>query len=281
MATNKFWTGGGNDGVFDNLANWSEATAFANNDVLTIGATNQDITGGLTHAYTGITLVVTPGYGGSIGGAGGSLSFSSAASIRYAGRGAFARFTSAGTVATASLEHVGSSFVAITGGTWTNIDNSLGLFDIAAAAVVTRLNNIMGTGTAGYNSTAFTNLYNGGNFTYRRNATNCYAMAGKTVQENNGTANYTLVTALQVWPGATYNKRSSGADVAGTIFPRGKYTVAGNVGGGVATVDLGNLEIWGGAEVDASAVPGVPFDTSGFAYRGSLAEGSYSLPPSS
>lgn len=268
MATTKYWTGGGNDGDFSNLTNWSEGTAFANSDTYVIGATNQDIIAGLTHAYTGITLVVTEGFGGSIGSAaGGSLSFSSAASIKYAGRGAYARFTSAGTVTTAAFDHQ-SGIVGLTGGTWTNIDNSMGALDIAAAAVVTRINNLAGSVTAGYNATAFTNAYNAGNMTFRRNATNFYALAGRSVQENNGTTNYTLVTALSVYPTATYNKRSSGADVAGTIFPKGTYTVAGNRGGGATTVDLGDLDIWGGASVTATGVPGVVFDVTGFSYRG-------------
>src|SRR6185436_14830971 len=104
MATTKYWTGGGNDGDFSNLSNWSEATAFANGDTYHIGATNQNIVAGLTHAYTGITLVVTEGYGGSIGTDASSFSATSAAAITYAGRGAFAKFSCGGTVTTASMD---------------------------------------------------------------------------------------------------------------------------------------------------------------------------------
>ena len=273
MATTKYWTGGGNDGDFSNLSNWSEATAFANSDTYIIGATNQNITAGLTHAYTGITLIVTEGYGGSIGSGASPLSFSSVAALTYAGRGAFAKFGSSGTVTTASCDHV-SGFVYIATGTWTELTNSTGNIDIAAAAIVTRGNNVRGVWTAGYNGTAFTNFYNGGTATFRRNATNCYTLQnGRTTQENNGTANYTLVTTNYVY-GGKYNKRSSGADVTGYVFPGAKYSVAGNAGGGATSVDLGNIEIWAGSEVVATGVPGVTFDITGFSYKGAAAIGS-------
>ena len=273
MATVKFWTGGASDGDFSNLSNWNEATAFANSDTYIIGATNQNITAGLTHAYTGITLIVTEGYGGSIGSGASPLSFSSVAALTYAGRGAFAKFGSSGTVTTASCDHV-SGFVYIATGTWTELTNSMGNMDIAAAAVVTRLNNIGGTVTAGYNGTAFTNLFSGGTTTFRRNATNAYIMGGRTVQENNGMSNFTLIaTILQVHRGATYNKRSSGAETAATqVFPGATYTVAGNTGGaaggGATTVDVGPVVVWAGSKAVFTGVPGITFDVDQVTYKG-------------
>jgi len=268
MATTKYWTGGANDGNFGNLSNWSEGTAFANDDIYVVGATNQDIVAGLTHAYTGITLIVTEGYGGNIGTGASTLSFSSVASLTYAGRGASAKFGSSGTVTTAQFDHIGG-IVHIASGTWTEITNTSGRIDVAAAAVVTRMNNISGNATIGYNSTAITNLYNaGGLLTYRRNATNAYTIGGRVTQENNGTANYTLATNVYVYPNGFYNKRSSGADVTGFVFPRATYTTEGNAGGGATTVDLGNLEIWAGSKVKATGVPGVTFDITGFSYKG-------------
>lgn len=216
---------------------------------------------------------MTEGYGGSIGSGASPLSFSSVAALTYAGKGAFAKFGSSGTVTTAQCDHT-TGFVYIATGTWTELTNSMGNMDIAAAAVVTRLNNIAGIVTAGYNATAFTNLYNGGTLTFKRNATNVYALAGRTTQENNGTANYTLVgtssaTALQVHAGAVYNKRSSGADVStANVFPGGTYTVAGNAGGGATTVDVGPVVVWAGSKATFTGVPGVTFDTDQITYKG-------------
>lgn len=272
MATTKYWTGGAGDGNFANLSNWSEATAFANDDVYIIGTTNQDISG-LTHAFTGITLTVTEGYGGTLG-SGGAVIFSSAASITYAGKGPLARFGCSGTVTTASMEHA-QGIVSIESGTWTSLTNSFGRMDVAAAAVVTRLNNLRGGNvTVGYHATDMTNLYNAGLCLIKRDVVNVYALAGSTTQENSG-VNYTQITTLlQVHNGARYNKKSSGADMAaqqGYVFPGGIYTTAGNAGGGVTTVDCGNLEIWGGASVTAVSIPGVTFDVSGFTYKGAAA----------
>lgn len=273
MATTKNWTGGANNGIFNDLANWDENTAFANSDVYKIGATNQNIAS-VTHAFTGITLIVTEGFGGQLGTPGGPISCSSFTAITYAGRGSFAALSSAGTIATASFEHrVGD--VYISGGTWTQLTNSSGNLNIAAAAVVTRLDNLAGNVVAGYNATAFTNIYNGGNLTFYRSATNCYAMRGLTVQKNNGTTTATLVaTILWVMPGATYNKQSSGADTPTAanynVLPGAKYTVAGNAGplSTGTTVDLGAMTIWGGASVTSTGVPGVSFVVSGFVYKG-------------
>lgn len=266
MATTKNWTGGANDGDLANLSNWDEGTAFANGDTLKIGATNQNINA-VTHAFTGIILIVTEGFGGNIGSASGPVSFSSVASLQYAGRGAFASFGSAGTITTASFEHVvGNVYIAT--GTWTQLTNTNGNLDIAAAAVVTRFDNIGGTGAAQYNATGFTNFYNGGSYTYYRAATNLYCLKGSTVQKNRGTSTYLGNTTVYVYNGATYNKQSGGADTTAYVFPGAKYTTAGNQGGSGTTVDLGDVQIWSGSTVVATAVPGVTFDVTGLTYKG-------------
>jgi hypothetical protein len=273
MATTKNWTGAANNGVFNDLGNWDDATAFANSDTYKIGATNQNIAA-VTHAFTGITLIVTEGFGGMLGSPGGPISFSSVAAITYAGKGQFAAFSSAGTITTASFEHT-TGQVYISGGTWTQLTNSTGNMDISSSAVVTRLDNIAGNIVAGYNATVFANLFNGGNLVYSRDATNVYALRGLTVQKNNGTTTATkVVTTLWVMAGATYNKQSSGTESPAAsnynIFPGAKYTVSGNSGplSTGTTVDIGAMTVWGGAKVNITGVPGVTFVVSGITYKG-------------
>jgi len=258
MATTKNWTGGGNDGDWSNLANWSDATAFANGDTFIVGATNQAIIAGLTHAYTGVTIIVTDGFGGTIGTSSAALSPSSAALIRYAGRGAFAKFGSAGTVTLGDFQH-STGDVTLSGGTWTTLYNSAGSLVIDAAAVVTTLWNLAGSVTAAYNATAITTLNSAGIYAMiRRNITTLNAKRGITIQENNGTTTFTAVGTSNIENGATYNKRSGGTDTTANVFPGGKLTGEKNAGNASGTATISTVNRYVGSTVVATGIAGVP-----------------------
>lgn len=261
MAT-ALWTGGGNDGNWNTAANWSGGSGAggkpgAADDVL-INATNQDITG----VVTGISitsLTVTNGYGGTIGSDGQPVTFTAVTgSIKYAGKGAACRLGSSGTVAAAEFSHVVGT-VYLSSGTWTSIINTYGNLDISVDPIVTTLENIGGTITVGYNSTAVTTFYNSGLATFKRNVTTFWAMGGTSIQQDNGTTNYTLVTTKHIAPTATYNKQSGGTDVTTNIFRGGNFTAENNSGGATGTVALGTVNKRQGARTKTSAVPGVTF----------------------
>lgn len=257
MATTKNWTGGGNDGDWSNLANWSDATAFANGDTFIVGATNQNITAGLTHAYTGVTIIVTSGYGGSIGTSSAALSPSSAALIRYAGRGAFAKFGSAGTVTLGDFQHTAGD-VALSSGTWTTLYNSAGSLVIDAAAVVTTGLNLAGSITAAYNATGFTTFTNAGAYAMiRRNITTLNAKRGVVIQENNGTTTFTAVTTSNIENGATYNKRSGGTDTTANVFPGGTLTGDKNAGNASGTATITTVNRYVGSTVITTGLSGL------------------------
>lgn len=253
MATG-YWNGGAGDGNFMTAGNWSGlgGAAPANSDTLIIGSTEQVILGGST-GLTGITLLVTAGFGGTIG-SDTPLIFASAALITYAGTGNYANFGSGGTV-TAAIFHHTVGEVVLSSGTWTTLTNSVGVLTIAAATVVTTLQNVAGTVTAGYNATAFTTLSNGGNVTFNRNATTLNVLRGNATQFNNGVTTFTACTTANVYNGGTYNKQSAGTDTTVNVFPGSRFTIIGQQGGSATTVTITTMNEWAGSTV-IDTVPG-------------------------
>lgn len=118
MATTKVWTGAAGNNEFNNLANYNEATAFANGDTLIFSSGSIDASAGLSHAYTGVIIKVTSGYTGKLGSASAGIAPTSCASVEYAGRGAYMKINSTITKLVAKLSP--STEVFIAGGTTTN-----------------------------------------------------------------------------------------------------------------------------------------------------------------
>jgi hypothetical protein len=252
MAT-KSWTGGANDSNFMTAANWSDGIAPANSDTLIVGATNQTINGQAT-GLTGITLKVFPGFGGTIG-VDTPLTFGSLTLLHYAGTGAKCVIGCTGTVTASESNHTVGEFVISTG-TWSSHINGIGMLTIAAAAVVTALQNAGGTVTAGYNATAFTTLTTSGTVTSSRVATTATVLRGTYTQRDNGTSNFNTHTTVNVHNGATYNKQSGGTDTTVNAYPGSTFTIYGTSGGAAASVTVTTLNEWGGSIIKDS-VPGL------------------------
>ena len=249
----RYFTGGANDGNFGTAGNWDTSTAPVNGDTVIIGATNQNITAGLATGLTSIVLKITAGYGGSIGDASNSLTFTG--SLEYAGRGAFAKFGSGGTISAGVFNHTGGT-AYVSSGTWTSLTNGKGNIDIAAAAVVTTAYNVGGVFTAGYNATAFTTFNNSGMATISRACTTLNCKGGSVVSLDNGTTTYISNATVNVNNGAIYNKRSGGTDTTVTVDPGGVLTIDGTSGGAAGTVTVTTLNEYGGSRI-IDAVPGL------------------------
>lgn len=271
MAT-QVWSGGANDGVFLTAGNWVSGVAPGNGDTAIVGATNQNILGAAT-GLTTVTLIVTNGFGGSIGSDGVSLTFASATLITYAGRGAVCNIGCAGTVAAASFEHYGTGLVNITSGTWTLLTNSYGPMTVSASAVVTTLNNIGGNITIGYNATAITTLTSGGSVRCARVCTTANVLGSKFTSIDNGTTTYITNGTVNVYNGAEYNKQSGGTDTAINAFPGSTFSILGTSGGAAGVVTVTTLSIWSSAKIIDAApglVSGQVTYTNPKVYRGAI-----------
>lgn len=249
------WNGSAADGNWNTGANWVGGSRPGNSDTAIIGTTNQAIIGA-TVAETGLTVRITAGFGGTIGFDAPLIFTNGPALIHYAGTGNYANFGCSGTVTAAKFDHSGSQVVNLSSGTWTLITNSAGNLDIAAATVVTTLNNVSGNVTALYNATAFTTCTTSGRMTCYRNVTTLNCKRGSFTHLNNGITTYTAVTTANVENLATYNKRSGGTDTTLNLFSGGTFTVAGNTGGSAGTVTITTANVWAGSNL-YKTVPGL------------------------
>lgn len=245
MAETKTWTGGANDGKLSTTANWNTGVAVANGDVMLIGATNQSILGE-TIAFTGLTVKFLEGFGGTVGTDSPVIFSDTAVVLVYGGKGSYANF-GGGTYTTTNINISGGQTCILSTGTHTLLTISAGNVTVAAATVVTAMNNVSGVVTAGYNATAITTLTNAGTAYISRNVTTLNVKRGTVAHYNNGTTTFTLCTTANVEGGATYNKQSGGTDVTVNTFPGSFFTISGNAGNSVATVTVTNLNIWTGA----------------------------------
>ena len=249
MAT-RYWTDGGGDGVWATATNWDGgATAPTTNDTAIIGTSNRAIVGA-TVATDGLVIIVTDGFGGTIG-ADAPLIFSgnsTGTTLTYGGRGSYANFgLTKGLSATANISG-GQQFV-LSSGTITTLTTSGGVVTSAAGTVVTTLQNVAAVVTAGYNGTAFTTATNGGTLITSRVCTTLNCKRGTAVQLNNGVTNFTNCGTVNIENGATYNKQSGGTDTTVTAFPGGRLTIAGNAGNSAATVTVTTLNEWAGSSI--------------------------------
>lgn len=260
MAT-RYWVDGGGDGNWATAANWDSAVAAAptTNDTAIIGTSNRAIIGG-TVATDGIIIIVTEGFGGTIG-ADAPLIFSGGSTgttLTYGGRGAYANFgLTKGLSAKVNISG-GQQFILSSGTMTGSLDVSGGVVTIAAAAIVPTLNNVAGVVTAGYNGTQFTTVTNSGTLYLSRNVgtggngtLNCNR--GTVVQYNNGVTTFTQVSGtVNIQNGATYNKQSGGTDTTINAFPGSKFTITGNAGNSASTVTVTTLNEWSGSQITDS-----------------------------
>jgi hypothetical protein len=131
------WTGGGNDGDWDNEVNWSTGTVPVDSDDVILDAGSRDIVDGLNQSAVTLTsLTIRPGYTGSIGANGTSLQIS-ATTLSYSGGGEFININ--GTFTTAEFSPPGAGEWSLTGGTTTTLRVLGGQGYVAAATVVTNL----------------------------------------------------------------------------------------------------------------------------------------------
>lgn len=254
MPGDVYWTDGAGDGNWATAGNWSTtgaaspgSTPPANGDTATIGTSNRAIIGG-TVATTTLTIKVLDGFGGTIG-ADTPLIFSNGTtSIVYGGRGFYANF-GGGTHATVTVNISGGQQCVFSSGTLTVLTTSGGSINIAAATVVTTLQNVGADVTAGYNATVFTTATNAGSLKTSRSCTTLNAKRGTVTQYNNGVTTFTLCTTVNIENGAVYNKQSGGTDTTVNVFPGGLFTIVGNSGGANSTVTATTTNIWGGSRV--------------------------------
>jgi len=138
MAT-LIWTNATADGDFTTPGNWIDTStgspygsALANSDTCIFDRGAEDVTAGLTTGLTGITLIGTDGYKGSI--APGSVLSIACANIRW-GAGSINQ-TGSVTGSTVIANRPGT-VVNINGGTHANLIGQMADINVAAAAVVT------------------------------------------------------------------------------------------------------------------------------------------------
>lgn len=257
------WNGGSGDGNWNTGGNWVGGVRPANSDTAIIGSTNQAIIGA-TVAETGLTVKVTPGFGGTIGADAPLIFTNGPALIQYAGTGRYANFGCGGTVTSAKFEHSGGQEVVLSSGTWTLVSNSSGTLTIAAATIVTTFNNVAGPVTAGYNGTGFTTCSNGGQVYTSRASTTLNCLRGTFIHMDNGVTGTSNGT-VNIQNGATYNKRSSVADTAVNAFPGGKYSLYGTSGFGTGVNAATTINIWAGSTIEDEVPGGIAaYDTKNF-----------------
>lgn len=269
------WTNATGDKLWSTGGNWSGGSGAggipgAGQDILfNYGLPGtHDILGIVTGIAVG-NITVTPGYAGTIGSDGNPVTFTNVTgTLNYAGNGAGARFGSSGTVTACVLGHTLGTFYAVSG-TWSDIINTYGNLDIAAAAVLTAITNIGGTVTVGSNATGITTLITmGGTFTFLRNAATVKCKGGTCIQQDAGTATICKVTtAVEVEKAAFYNKQSSDTDTLVTVYSGGRFSLEKNTGGATGTVTITSTVVWVGASVKTAAMPGVTV-TPNIAYKG-------------
>lgn len=243
------WSGGAGDGNWNTGTNWVGGTKPANNDTAIVGSTNQAIIGGNV-TETGLTVVFTKGFGGTVG-ADAPLIFVSGtgtqAALTYGGSGSYANFGNGGTVTACTLNVSGGQTVVLSSGTWTTVTSSGGNVQIAASTVVTTLQNVGAVVTA-LAGTAFTTATNAGTLYTTRSCTTLNCKRGTAIQYNNGVTTYTSCTTVNIENGATYNKQSGGTDTTVNNFPGGTFTIAGNAGNSAATVTITTYNQWSGSK---------------------------------
>lgn len=262
MAETKYWTGGAGNGDAGTTGNWHTGNVIANGDTFIWGEGDTNIiafTG--CSALTGVLVIVSSNYRGSFGTSSAALSYSSIASLNYAGKGAFANFGCGGTVTTATFGHSPGSTVNLSSGTWTAIVNSLGPLNIEAATVVTTCRNL-GSLNAAYNATGFTTLILANASTayiYRNSATTKIKTGSTLTQADSGVAAFTSAgtTLCEIESGATFRKLSGGTETLTEVFPGGKLSLSGNSGGTTGAITFTTINKWAGAVLQIYNVPGI------------------------
>jgi len=252
----RYWDGGAGDNNIATAANWSSDTAPTTGDTAIIASGSQSISGTLGDSLAGFS--VTPGFSGTI-----DVQVAAVTAFTYGGTGAFARFTSSGTVTAADFGHTAGR-VEISGGTWTTLTNGAGVIHVKAAAVVTNARNTLGTYTDEYNATGYTTFKNGGSADIQRAHATTNVYAGHMVSRDAGITELGATTSITVHNKATYTKLSSANEPIIEVLPGGYYTTKGNSGGQDGAITLGgtSFTVWLGGDYDISALPGVTITAS-------------------
>lgn len=228
------WTGGAADGNFQTASNWIDlATGVAavaspaSTDTCTINQTSTAITAGLSNAAVDLaTLAIGPGFTGSIGAIGTSLTIAVTTQFTYAGRCSICNIT-AGTSGIALASVGGSGTVSLTGGTTTLlVVGPSGTVYVAAAATVTGLDNSGGvTADAG---TAFTTVKQGAGALVSARNLGTATITGGVVQ---ATGLATLTSGTIGGANARLNWNSTGTITFAEVMAAGRADAQGALAG--------------------------------------------------
>jgi len=232
-ARNLDWSGASADGNFSTANNWIDlATGVAalaapiTGDSCFFNRTSDAVTAGLSQAAVDlVTLAFGPGFTGSIGAIGTSLSIGVTTQLTYAARCSICNIT-AGTNGIALASVGGSGTVSLTGGTTTLlVVGPSGNVSVGASAVVTGLDNSGGVqADAG---TAFTTTKCGaGTLVSARNLGTLYAGGQGTTVRATGAA---TLTAGYILGGSRLNWNSTGTITAAEIFAGGTGDARGAI----------------------------------------------------
>lgn len=223
------WTDGAADGNWATAGNWSGGAAPVDNDVVTIGTSNRDITSGLNQSGINLNaLYITDGFGGKIGTDSAALQINcdGAATnmLKIAGRGQYYKIS--GTIPTAEINVSGETTVYVAGGTWTDIRAGMkGNLEIDASAVVTNARIAGPSGSIGYNATGLTLLVLEGGSNFRVDRSWTTARVGSNARLKSWLAAAGTTTYIE--PGGTHQHNSSGTMTTQEVMPNGKLTVEG------------------------------------------------------
>ena len=224
----KFWTGGANNGTWNDNNNWATSEGGASGaafpddtDDVYVQATNQSINGLATgKAFASLTI----SFGGSIGTAGTPLTFTCTGpvTIRTSNGTHYLGATAAGTVVTVKVQKTGTGKVYLTGpGAYTTVYTAPATsVDISSSAAVTTLESA-GITDAANNSTDFTTLIvNGGTTSSFRPATTVHASNCNLFMKGVDAA----ITTLNCWSGGKHYHFSSSTITTSNVYAGGFAT---------------------------------------------------------
>lgn len=240
MPRNLNWTGAASDGNFSTANNWNDLatgvaalTSPASGDSCYINQTSSAITAGLSQgAVDLVTLALGPGFTGSIGAIGTSLTIAVTTQLTYAARCSICNIT-AGTSGIALASVGGAGTVSIVGGTTTLlVVGPSGNVNVGASAVVTGLDN-SGSVTAD-TGTAFTTTKCGAGTLVSARNLGTLIMGGQAVVR---ATNAATLTAGYVLSGSTLIWNSTGTATLIETFAGGTSTARGALVGFTITTE--------------------------------------------
>lgn len=245
----KTWSGAAGDGNFGTAGNYVGGVAPVNSDTVVFDRSDKDVTAGLTSGLTGLVLVGTDGYKGTI--APGSTPLNAAwASVRWAA----GSLNISGNITTGRFELRRGSLFTYPSGTLATAFFMRSQVSIEAAAVVTRFRSWASVIDDLYNATGYTRAelaggsvlksYRGG-LIISKSASTAEILGSGVLSD--GSEARTLGTI----------KYLSDAAIAGEVIvePDGRFTARENAT--AFTYSSGTLSIWPGAKYNLNTRAGL------------------------